>query len=370
MNKLVYVNPMSEYSSEIYDKNLISNIKTMEIYYFCSNYIKNTELENINYIKNYNYKNKNILMKGISYTLSQLKLLLFIIKNKIKIVHIQWLRLYFIDYFLILILRKLNVKVILTAHNVLPHDTGLKYRAIYKKIYNLLSGIIIHEENGKEELVEIFKINKNKIKVIPHGLIDGIINLDEPASNIIKKKKINFCLFGVLKEYKGVDILLEAWNDTELQNNSDIQLIIAGKKEMEIKYKNKNNLKIIDRTLSDTEVKELLEKIDVFILPYRKISQSGVLLSILKKHKVIIVSKVGGLTEVFKFGKVGYILEENNYLELRKIIKTIIMNKDELKKIKDNKELWQKIEKYYSWEIIGEKTENFYKEILLNNVII
>lgn len=367
MKKIAYVDPMSENSPEIYDKNLLRNMKNINIFYFCSQYIKSEYLKNVNYKKIYNYKNKNLFLKGISYIISQIKLLLFILKNDIEIIHFQWLRLYWIDYLIISILKLQNKKVILTAHNLLPHDTGMKYFNIHKKIYKRVHGIIVHESNIKEEINKIFEIEKDKIKIIPHGLSDGINTVNIKESNNIEEKELTFGLFGTLKEYKGVDILLYSW-DEELQSNKDIQLIIAGKKEMNFSYKENSNIKIMNKFLSEAEVKELLKKIDVFVLPYRKISQSGVLLSVLKYHKPVIVSNVGGLTEPFKIGKIGWILENNNSESLKRIIKMIVNNKKEVNNIKNNKELWEKIEKFYSWEEIGKKTMTYYEEVL-NGII-
>lgn len=366
MKKIAYVNPMSENSPEIYDRNLLKNMKNMSIFYFCSKYIQNDSLENVNYKKIYNYKNKSLFLKGISYIISQVKLL-FSLRNDIQVVHFQWFRLYWIDYFVILILKLQNKKVILTAHNLLPHDTGMKYFNIHKKIYKKVDGIIVHESKIKKEINKIFKINEDKIKIIPHGLSDGIETVDIKETNNIELKKITFGLFGILKEYKGVDILLSSW-DKDLQDNKDIQLIIAGKKEMNFCYEKNSNIKIIDKFLSEAEIKELLKKIDIFVLPYRKISQSGVLLSVLKYHKPVIVSNVGGLTEPFKIGNIGWILKDNNSESLKKVIKMVVKNKESIDNIKNNEELWEKIEKFYSWEEIGEKTMAFYKEII-NDII-
>ena len=58
-------------------------------------------------------------------------------------------------------------------------------------------------------------------------------------------------------------------------------------------------------------------KSDVLLLPYKEISQSGVLLSGLKYKKTFIVSNVGGLTQPFNLGKVGWVLENNTTSCLR-----------------------------------------------------
>ena len=59
-------------------------------------------------------------------------------------------------------------------------------------------------------------------------------------------------------------------------------------------------LKVLDKFLSDNEFNDLIEKSDVLIFPYRKISQSGVLLTALAHRKPVLVSRVGGLTQPLK----------------------------------------------------------------------
>lgn len=362
--KIVYVNPMSRNAPEIYDRNLLENIKNLDIAYFCSKTIKNDDFKEIKLIKNYNYDNRSIFIKGVSYISSQLKLLRYLVLNEIDIVHFQWLRLYSFDYLIIKCIKKLtNSRVILTAHNILPHDTGNKYYGIHKKIYKIVDRIIAHDINTKLEIIEKFEVKEEKIRVVPHGLIEAVVEKSKIMTNKIQKKKITFGLFGSLQEYKGVDILLEAWNnDEELLENKDIQLIIAGKLKMKLNYKSNKNVYIYDKFLTDEEIIEILNKVDVFILPYRKISQSGALLSILKSRKPVIVSKVGGLTQPFILGKIGWILKENTSKYLNECIREVIKKEYEITEIKENKELWDKIEEYYSWDKIAKLTKEIYEE--------
>jgi glycosyltransferase involved in cell wall biosynthesis len=361
--KIIYVDPMSENSLENYDKNLLSNLSNEEVIYFCSKNIETKSIKNTTIIKIYNYKNKNLILKLISYIISQLRLFKYILGEDIKILHFQWIKLYWFDYILFLVLLKniKNIKIILTAHNVLPHDSGKKFYNIHKKIYKCLDGIIVHNIKTKRELVSEFGIESNKISVIQHGVLD---HFEIENKELKSREKIVFGLIGNLQEYKGVDILLEAWQDKEILDNTEIELIIAGKKEIELSYPRNKNIILIDRFLEKTEFEEIIREIDIFVFPYRKISQSGVLLSILRYHKPIIVSNIGGLTEVFDIGKIGWILKENTKEELRKVIKSIIKNKEEVSEIKENHDLWKKIEKHYSWEKIGEKTEKFYIKII------
>ena len=106
---------------------------------------------------------RNILRKvirGCEYCFTMLGLLSKYSKESPDIIHIQWLLFYQFDYFWLRILRcrlrSKNIKIVLTAHNVLPHINGYKYKNILEKIYSQFDGIIVHSEVLKEQMIKIF----------------------------------------------------------------------------------------------------------------------------------------------------------------------------------------------------------------------
>ena len=76
------------------------------------------------------------------------------------IIHIQWLLFYQFDYFWLKLLRyrlrKKGTKIILTAHNILPHINGYQYKNILEKIYSNFDGIIVHSKVLKTQMIEVF----------------------------------------------------------------------------------------------------------------------------------------------------------------------------------------------------------------------
>ncbi len=125
------------------------------------------------------------------------------------------------------------------------------------------------------------------------------------------------------------------------------------------------NVIIENRFLTNEEFENYLDLSDVVLLPYSKISQSGILLSLISKRKPILVSNLEGLKEPFKFGKVGWILEELSSKNLAKKLEEISRNLQEIEEIKKSK-VWNKLDEYYDWKSIGEKTTKMYKEVIYN----
>jgi hypothetical protein len=88
------------------------------------------------------------------------------------IIHFQWLPLIELTNFELYYIKMLQgrgVKIMLTVHNTLPHETGLKYYNHYRRVYQLCDHLICHTNSSKEKLTDDFKIKEDKITVIPHG---------------------------------------------------------------------------------------------------------------------------------------------------------------------------------------------------------
>jgi glycosyltransferase involved in cell wall biosynthesis len=379
MRKIISIDPQSYSNLELYDKNLLKNIDCKETILLGNNKFKDKGITDFKFKALYNYSDKKHVFKFFSYLIAQIKLLFILKNNQPDIIHFQWFRLPFLDYILLKTIKRLlpKSKIVFTAHNVLPHDTGNKYQKRYNEIYNLVDGIIVHTNSSRKEIIDRFNIYNDKIKVIPHGLLE--LNYDENntkeiKNNFIKKNglddKIALGFIGSIRKNKGIELLLDIWGENEfLNNNKEIVLLIAGScnnKELKNRIDEISNYKnvITDiRFLPLDNFAAYMKASDVILLPYLNISQSGVLLSVLAEEKPVLVSDRGGLTDPFEVGKIGWIIEPTKS-NLKDCLKQIINNKNEIRKIKNNAELWTKVQQYYSWEDIGEKTTDFYESLL------
>ena len=358
---IFYVDPQSYNNLADYDNYLLQNISEQK-FFFCSYNMPYSEIKNTTIVKHYNYQNKSKIIKTISYCCSQVHLLFKIKKEKPDIVHFQWFKIPFLDFILLKKIKKVspNSRIIYTAHNVLPHDSGAKFKKDYEKIYRIVDNIIVHADITKKEINNDFKINENKIKVIPHGFLPTKFKFH---SNHSSKGIITFSFVGFLSDYKGLDILLDAWcNNPSIIENPKCKLIIAGAGDLPCLKNIPNNKNIILENYfhDEEELAKIVNTTDVAILPYRKISQSGVLLTYLAEHKPVLVSNIGGLIQPFQLGKVGWIIESLDSENLSLLLEKIINNSEEINLIKNNNLLWEKIDNFYDWKSIGEKTYSLY----------
>jgi len=161
-------------------------------------------------------------------------------------------------------------------------------------------------------------------KQIIHPLYDNFGNkIDKLEArkylNIDPNAKI-VLFFGFIREYKGLDLLLEAMAFNEVKKQS-IQLVIAGEF-----YHNKDiylhiiqqlgigsNVRIVDDFIPDDLVKYYCCAADVIAQPYKKATQSGVTPLAYHFEIPMIVTNVGGLPEMVKDGESGLICEPNGH---------------------------------------------------------
>ena len=377
MKKIFYIDPQSYNNLAIYDKNLISNMSDFLIDFYGNKLFKCSLPEKINFYPIFNYsRNKNSLSKAFSYIKSIIK-----IANKIKfkrpqVVHIQWIRLWAVDYLFIKWVKSKGIKIVFTAHNILPHDTDNKYFNQYKKYYEIVDHIIVHDKRSKIELETSFLIPGNKITVIRHGALNFELNeadLTERIHELKNELKITdtdivFSSLGIQSLYKGVDLIIDVWNSNPLfYENPQCKLLLIGKSKG-IDYnliKDKTNVIIRDLKISDLDFQAYLRLSSVVLLPYRRISQSGVLLNAISSEIPVVVTDVGGLCEPLEAGNIGWNIGESNFENLYNCLTNLIHNPYEINN-KRNFKAFDNVKQMYDWSAVSFETESLYKSLINN----
>lgn len=374
---IFFIDPQSLRNMAEYDYHLLSNNKKDKIVFYCSKFYDYKPIENNNIqcrpVFKYTYK-KTRLCKLLSYVLSYAVIAFHVLRYRPKIVHIQWFRLPTFDYTLIHLFKKLfKTKFVFTAHNILPHDTGNRYKKIFQKTYNIADAIIVHANNTKEELSNQFNIPKEHIHVILHGLLS--MNVDYEKINtqlsVLKQKynttgRVVFTSLGLQNFYKGTDILVDVWSKTpELNNNPNCCLIIAGmNKGIDMTpLKSVDNAIVEDGLISNEEFYYLMHLTDVYLLPYRRISQSGALLTAISFHVPVLVTPIGGLAEPLDIADIGWKMDNADFHSLQKSLIYLVSHRQEIENRKTDSTQWEKLEKHFNWSIISAATSQLYSSM-------
>lgn len=380
--KIFFIDPQSMRNLSIYDYGVLSEIKS-EVIYICSKYYDYLPMEeNITFKKifSYNYI-KNPICKVASYLLSYIIVFFLIVKTRPSIIHIQWFRIPVFDYLFFLLVKIIfKPKLIYTAHNILPHNTGTRYRRVFNKIYRLFDSIIVHSQKTKQEMASLFHIPEYNIFVNNHGIIKMEYDknkLKDMESYYSQKYALNgkivFTSLGEQSHYKAIDLLAEVWEKTpELNNNDKIRLLLIGKQNnIDLsKIKNIENVIIDNRKISNEEFIYLLHHTDVYILPYRTISQSGALFTALAEHVPVLVSDAGGLAEPLSVAKIGWCVKSNDFEALKQKLQYLASNKEEIIEVKKNIKNWNKVCELYDWHNISKRMADIYKQTVNNQRIL
>ncbi|HIP13422.1 MAG TPA: glycosyltransferase [Arcobacter sp.] len=367
---LFYINPMSYNNLGEYDHSLLSNLdnKNGEIYFFSSTNFE-FSLDEIKNIPIYNYNNKKSIFKLFSYLYSQITLIFYIKKIKPDVIHFQWFRFSLFDYLVLLIIQIFNkkVKIIYTAHNILPHNQRLFDKYFYKKIYEIVDIVIVHDNRSKEKLFNEFIGNREKIRVIPHGVFQKKENNDDLLPLYEKQKdEIIYAVIGGIGDYKNIEELIKIWLSYDMKKQSKKKLLLAGRFSLKMKkiiqkMEDSKNIICIDRYLLNSEINFLHKISDVVIAAYSNISQSGALMTAIANRIPVIVTNVGGLDEVLYVGNIGWKVDINNlYVELFNLL--INMDKKQIKTISCDLPEWENVLSYYSWKNISSSTLKLYEE--------
>jgi glycosyltransferase involved in cell wall biosynthesis len=375
---VVVLDPQSSEGLASYDHNLCSNIPDSKIVLIGNEkYDYIDEQKEYEFYPSFKYKKYSQPFRTISYLNSLRYSVKYIVKQMPDIVHIQWLKVPRIDTLFLNKIKKENIPIVYTVHNILPHDSGNKYFKIFKHIYqNIADRLIVHTTETKRNLIDDFDIEEKKIVVIPHGLhklkLDKALFEDkkEKIRRIMKKNnKIVFSFLGNLTYYKGFDLVIEAWEKSNiLSKNKNLMLVVAGRNKYSSKLINRlnkyENVHFDIRELTNEEFEAYLELSDVVLLPYRRISQSGVLLSSINRSKPFIVSNVGGLTDPFKIDKnCGWIMDSIHWHSLEKEILKALQDYKNISASFFSELTWRKIKNAYSWKNIGYTTRKLYEQI-------
>jgi glycosyltransferase involved in cell wall biosynthesis len=222
-----------------------------------------------------------------------------------------------------------KTKRIAILDNVIPHERRFFDDAFNRYFLSKNDGFIVMSEQVQKDL--LYYLPKAKHILIPHPIYNhfGEKLLKEKAlSNLglqdFTTKKV-LLFFGIIRDYKGLDLLLNA-----LSNLDDTYiLLVAGevygnfdKYETIIKEKKLNKkVKLFNRYIDDAEVTNFFSAADVCVLPYRSATQSGITNIAYHFEVPVISTNVGGLAETIHHGRTGLIADEVNEKALVKQIK-------------------------------------------------
>lgn len=204
-----------------------------------------------------------------------------------------------------------KTKVICQIDNVNPHEHHLTDRIFNKYYLGAVDGFVYMSEQVHGELKEY---SSAPALFSPHPMFSNFgsrVARSEACRHLVLDENVRYLLFfGLIREYKGLDILLSAWEKVRRDGQ---KLIVAGEfYENSDKYAQQferlgESVILHDRFIADQDVKYYFSVADALVLPYKTATQSGVTQIAYNFSTPMIVTDVGGLPEIVPDDRVGYV---------------------------------------------------------------
>jgi glycosyltransferase involved in cell wall biosynthesis len=221
------------------------------------------------------------------------------------VVHFQWLTVQHLDRYLLPARRSadgVRRPLVLTAHDILPREPRPGQLEAQRRAYERFDAIVVHSEHGAARLTGELGVDPARVHVIPHGAFTHLVPASEQEVEpppLESQGPVVLC-FGLMRPYKGIDLLLEAWEGIE-----QAELWVAGMPRMDISAllaAAPAGVRFVPRFITDRELPGYFQRADLLVLPYREIDQSGVLFTALAFGKPLLLSDVGGFPEIAATG--------------------------------------------------------------------
>jgi len=212
-----------------------------------------------------------------------------------------------------------KTKMVGLIHNMIPHEPTILDRLFPSYFVKAMDGFVAMAESVMVDINHFDKEGKPKA-VSPHPIYDhygDALTRKEAAMKLgLHEQKKYILFFGFIRQYKGLDLLLEAFADKRLRE-FPVRLIVAGEfyenpqpyLESIIKLKLEGLVELRTGFIPDNEVRNYFSVADIVAQPYRSATQSGVSQIAYHFEKPMLVTNVGGLAEIVPDGKVGYVVE-------------------------------------------------------------
>ena len=291
-------------------------------------------------------------------------------KGRYDVLHLQSFKKAGPEMKLYLALRKCYRLLVMTVHNVLPHEPMPGDEELYGAFYRQCDLLIVHNDASRKDLQEKFGIPDAKIAVIPRGLYETY-SVDPTARD--QDPRTHFLCFGRIRTYKGVDILLKAVSLMTPEERAKCRIQIRGEQYPKLdstdypalirEYGIGGCVQFSAERVPEEEIPSLIGNSDFLLFPYRKIYGSGVLLMAYTYRVPVVASDVPTFVEGTDGGKAGILFASEDPAALKDALLQAMAATPEM--IAGYKAaIAQIVSERHSWRAAAGKTAEAYRALL------
>ena len=285
-----------------------------------------------------------------------------LLRARPDVVHVQWTVLRPVERRFYGRLAAAGIPVVFTAHDPLPNVGGRARRRSVAATARSFACVICHSEWGRRALVERCGVDPGRVHVVPHGAFGYLHDIPEAPPPVAVADPL-VALPGILRPYKGADVLIRAWPAVrELVPGAT--LVVAGRAMMDVADLGAPGagVEILDRFLSDAELAALLRRADLVVLPYRRIDSSGILFAALAFGRALVLSDVGSFRELHDEHGIGVLVPPDDSAALATAVAGVL--EDGAGRAELEAASRRAADGPFSWAAVALRHEEIYRELL------
>ena len=194
------------------------------------------------------------------------------------------------------------------VHNAIDHEAAAWKSRLSLWQLSKASRFVTHNRDLADQISAVFP--DRAVTVFPHPVFD---DFPMPQGTLLREAEMEFLFFGLVRPYKGLDILLEGF---ALSGRKDARLTVVGEfwqgeddcRRLIADLGIADRVELIPRFVSDAEAAEYFARADVVVLPYRSVTGSGVIPTAYHYGRAVVASDLPGLADVVRDGETGWLV--------------------------------------------------------------
>jgi len=262
-------------------------------------------------------------------------------------------------------LRRKGVKVVSVLHNVKPHENRLGDKSLTRYFLKQNDAFVVMSKAVRDDLLSFIPDAKYILHPFPiySQFGDAMVQTEARKKlNIPLDKKV-LLFFGLIRNYKGLDLVIDAFDKL----SDEYYLLIAGESygkfdsyQQQIdSNSNKERIAQHIKYIADDEVSCFISAADLNVLPYKTATQSAVVAMAYQFDSPVLVTDVGGLKDMVEPYGTGIVVDAPEAGLISEGIETFF--NDDMKA--NCKKSIQKFKADYSWDNLAKEIGNLYNTL-------
>ena len=243
---------------------------------------------------------------------------------------------------------------VLTLHNVIRRERSAA------RLLDAFDALVVHTRHGAELLG-----GGERVHVIPHGAFAHLTRQPDERPLLPELAEVErpvVLYFGIVRDYKGVDVLLEAFADVP-----DAELWVVGRPlgvDMERlrELAPAGRVRFVTRYVGDDELPAFFRRADLVALPHRTVDMSGVLFAGLAFGKAMVMSDVGGFSEMVEDHGAGRLVAPGDPQALAAAIRELLT--DDTQRLLLEQRALLAADGPFSWDRVAAQTLELYEGLV------